>query len=258
MSRTFTCRGLVLRVRPSGESNREVTFLTAEEGILRATVFGGPKSRLRAHAAPYHEGTVWFYRDPAKDFYKVTDFDVELWRPGLRESYGRSMTAASVAETLLASHGGGGAWAEALNLAGATLDALETADDRAGRRIAIRFFWNWAEVLGSRPGLDNCASCGRSLAGGETAWYARREEQLFCASCAGFGLEAPPVMDPGMAAAFLPVSAGTRRWLIAVESLHPAQLGRYTLDRNLENEAKSLATAILSAALGKRLATWDW
>jgi hypothetical protein len=84
---------------------------------------------------------------------------VEFWRPGLRESYGRSMTAASVAETLLASHGGGGAWAEALSLAGATLDALETADDRAGRRIAIRFFWNWAGVLGSRPGRDNCASC---------------------------------------------------------------------------------------------------
>jgi DNA repair protein RecO (recombination protein O) len=255
MSRTFTSRALVLRVRPSGESNREVTFLTAEEGILRATVFGGPKSRLRAQSAPYHEGTVWFYRDPVKDYLKVTDFDVELWRPGLRESYGRGMAAAAVAETLLASHGGGGSWAEALNLAKATLDALETADDAAGRRMVIRFLWNWAEIMGSRPALDYCASCGKNPEAGETVWYSRREEQLFCAYCADIDTINLP---PDLAADFLPVSAGTRRWLFAVESLPPAQLGRYILDRALENEAKAFVTAILAAVLGKRLTTWDW
>ncbi|MDR2484736.1 MAG: recombination protein O N-terminal domain-containing protein, partial [Treponema sp.] len=54
MARSFTYSALVLRVRPVGESNREAWFLTPEEGVLKAAVFGGPKSKLRAHIAPFH------------------------------------------------------------------------------------------------------------------------------------------------------------------------------------------------------------
>lgn len=71
MSRTFTHQALVLQVRSSGESNREAVFLSAEEGILRATVFGGPKSKLRAYVAPFHAGTLWIYRDPVRDYRKI-------------------------------------------------------------------------------------------------------------------------------------------------------------------------------------------
>ncbi|MDR2104051.1 MAG: recombination protein O N-terminal domain-containing protein, partial [Treponema sp.] len=81
MNRSFTYSALVLRVRSSGESNREAFFLTAEEGLIRATVFGGPKSKLRSHVAPFHRGTLWVYHDPIRDSRKVTDFDVQSWRP---------------------------------------------------------------------------------------------------------------------------------------------------------------------------------
>jgi DNA repair protein RecO (recombination protein O) len=128
MTRTPSYNALILRTRPSGESNREVTLLTAEEGLLRATVFGGPKSRLRAYIAPYHQGTAWLYRDPVKDSLKVTDFDVRFWRPGIREDYDRTMAASAIAETILASHGGGTERAAALALAGNIFDALESGD----------------------------------------------------------------------------------------------------------------------------------
>jgi len=126
MSRTFVYSALVLRNRPSGESNSEITLLTAEEGIIKATVYGGPKSKLRSHSAPYNSGQVWIYRDPAKDYSKLNDFDVHSWRPGLRELYERTMAASAVAETILSTHGGGGDWGSALKMAAATLDALET------------------------------------------------------------------------------------------------------------------------------------
>ena len=93
MSRNFSYSVLTLRVRPSGESNREAWFLSAEEGIFKATVFGGPKSRLRSQVAPFHQGRLWIYHDPVKDSRKVTDFDVSSWRPGLRELYERVMAA---------------------------------------------------------------------------------------------------------------------------------------------------------------------
>ena len=158
MRRNLVRTALVLRARPSGESNREVWFLTAEEGILRATVFGGPKSRLRAHAAPFHSGTVWLYHDPVRDSRKVTDFDVVSWRPALRELYERTMTANAGAETVLASHGGGGNWKTALDLFSRFLDGLEEARAAGCSRVFVRFLWDWAAFLGGRPGLA-CASC---------------------------------------------------------------------------------------------------
>jgi DNA repair protein RecO (recombination protein O) len=179
MPRTFTCTALVLRTRPSGESNREAWFLTAEEGIIRATVFGGPKSRLRAHVAPFHSGPLWFYHDPVRDSRKVTDFDVQSWRPGIREQYDRTMAADALAETILASHGGGGNWETAFTLAGGTLDALETADDRQCLPALLHFFWNWLDILGLRPetlppldpGARRWLAAVEALAPGEVCRY---------------------------------------------------------------------------------------
>lgn len=167
--RLFTYSALILRVRPSGEANREAWILTAEEGVVRATVFGGPKSKLRAYVAPYHCGKLWIYRDPVRDSRKITDFDVRSWKPGIRESYERSSAAAAIAETILAGYGGGGAWVETFGLAEASLGALETADPGGCERSFIYFLWKWAEVLGIRPDLSETEDTG-ALGPGARAW----------------------------------------------------------------------------------------
>jgi DNA repair protein RecO (recombination protein O) len=261
MTRTPSYDALILRARPSGESNREITLLTVEEGLLRATVFGGPKSRLRAHAAPYHQGTVWLYRDPVKDSLKVTDFDVRSWRPGIREDYDRTMAAAAVAETILASHGGGAERAAALELAGSTLDALESGDGGTCRYLLIQFLWNWADILGCRLSLRRCASCGRDFPETEapvTLWYSRHEAQVVCSSCSGLDEDIRDLTRVELSAEFLPIGPGARRWLLAAENLVPGQLGRIGMDGISRREAKTLCAAIISAALGKYLSSWNW
>ena len=170
MARLFTYSALILRVRPSGEANREAWMLTAEEGILRATVFGGPKSRLRAHVEPYHRGALWLYRNPVRDSRKISDFDVQSWKPGIRESYERSAAAAAIAETILAGHGGGGAWQDAFTLADASLEALEAADEDGAARVFIHFLWRWAEILGIRPELDESGDDAPLLGAGARRW----------------------------------------------------------------------------------------
>jgi DNA repair protein RecO (recombination protein O) len=222
MTRLFTYSALILRVRASGESNREAWMLTAEEGILRATVFGGPKSKLRAYVEPYHRGTLWIYRDPVRDSRKITDFDVQSWKPGIRESYERSAAAAAVAETILVGYGGGGPWEDAFKLADASLGALEAADEGACIRIFIHFLWHWAAILGIRPDLDE----------------------------AGAGTGDTATIDPP--------GPGARRWLAAVQDLDPSLLSRYTLDGTSTRQARAFVTAILGDALGKRLGTWDF
>jgi DNA repair protein RecO (recombination protein O) len=248
VARTFTYAALVLRVRPSGESNREAWFLTAEEGILRATVFGGPKSKLRAHAAPFNRGTLWIYHDPVRDSRKVTDFDVRSWRPGIRERYERSAAASAVVETILAAHGGGGDWPAALNLADETLEALAEAEETLCPRILLRFLWNWADILGCRPDPGRCASCACEAPADGVLWYIRREGTLLCPSCAE--------RTPG-AGERLPVGPGARRWLEAAESPDLSLFTRYAPDAASFGQAKTLVTEVLAGAFGTRLSGWD-
>jgi len=246
VTRNQCYHALVLRCRPSGESNREAWLLTAEAGLIRATVFGGPKSRLRSYAEPFHSGQAWVYHDPVKDTRKLSDFDVRDWRPGLRELYERAMAADALAETVLASHGGGGNWGTALSLAENSLDALTLADSDGCARLLVQFLWQWADFLGLRPEFDRCCLCGEPLPEDGASWYSPREGGMVCGDCFRQS------QSPG----FLEACPGCRRWLQTVLPLAPAQLARYTLDGRSFQEAKALATTILAEAFGRRLASW--
>jgi DNA repair protein RecO (recombination protein O) len=246
MPRSFAYSGLVLRVRSAGESNREAWFLTAEEGILKATVFGGPKSKLRAHIAPFHQGTLWLYRDPVRDTWKVTDFDVQFWRPGIREQYDRAKTASSIVETVSISHGGGGNWTEALRLAGQALDALAEADQTSCVRILVHFLWNWLDLLGLKPDILHCAVCACESSADGVLLFSIPEGILRCSSCAGTQSDWA-----------VPICLGARRWLTAVSDMNPVLLNRFIPDRAALQHAKTLVTGLMSRALGKRPESWD-
>jgi DNA repair protein RecO (recombination protein O) len=245
LPRSFTYSGLTLRVAASGESNREAWFLTAEEGVIRATVFGGPKSRLRGQVAPFHEGKLWIYHDPVRDSRKVSDFDVQFYRTGIRELYERVMAANAVAETILASHGGGGNWPIAAKLSGGVLDALEIADAAACSRLAIYFLWRWAGILGARQELA-CSSCACEVKRDGLLWYSVKREALLCENCVR------PNTDP-----LIRLGPGARLWLGGVETLPAAAFVRVTADAASLEQAGNLSRAVMAAALGKRLPTWD-
>jgi DNA repair protein RecO (recombination protein O) len=158
MPRFTNCSALVLRMRATGDSNREAFFLTPESGILRCTVYGGPKSRLKAFVSPFNSGTLYLYRDPVRNSFKVHDFDVRAWRPGIRETYERTMTALSMSETILAGHGGGMEWQQTLDFTLRALDALEIADDELCKRIFVYFLKKWLDILGIKPEKENMPS----------------------------------------------------------------------------------------------------
>jgi DNA repair protein RecO (recombination protein O) len=167
-----------------------------------------------------------------------------------------------------------------------TLDALETADGEGCVRILIHFLWNWAELLGQRPELNRCASCGSTFGGGEEykaceagrdalLWYSPHEGTLFCSSCAGNfvtnsagnsvvsskknrAASSGETEDLRRESGLLSVGPGVRRWLNTAGNLDPALLARYTLDRAAGGEAKALVTAVLAGAFGRRLASWDF
>ncbi|MDR1178556.1 MAG: DNA repair protein RecO C-terminal domain-containing protein [Spirochaetaceae bacterium] len=243
MSRNQRYTAMVLRVRAQGEANREAFFLTAEEGIVRATLYGGPKSKLRSQVAPWHVGKLLVYHDPVRDSRKISDFDVESWKPGLRELYERSAAAGTVAALILSAQGGGGGWDEALALADESLGALETAGASGAVFLLVQFVWRWLAFLGQRPSLEYCSSCACEYPPDGVLWYSRYEGSLLCPSCA----HSPEGDD------YLELSPGLRRWLAAADSIAPGELRRYTLDASLAAQARLLGSAIASGLLGKKI-----
>jgi DNA repair protein RecO (recombination protein O) len=248
MSRYKIYSALILRVRSQGESNREAQFLSAEEGIVTARLYGGPKSKLRAHISPFHSGTIYLYHDPVRDSNKISDFDVRTWRPALREVYERSRAAFAVCETILASAGSGGNWPEALDLAEAVLDAINTSGAAYTRRLLLYFFWHWLNCLGARPDLSRCAECGSELDGAHSAWYAPKENGLLCRPCMDSYFFGPDTL--------LKTGAGCRHYLSRLQTLRAADMERYGCDIETENEAALLCTALLTQQLGRPLAAW--
>ena len=162
-----------------GEGNREAAVLTEEKGLVRAVVFGGPKSRLRAAVSPYHSGRMWFYTDPVKKTAKVTDFDVEKWREGIRESLVKTWCAALCAEVVLRSQGVAN-W----RLVNGFLDGVNLSEDEACAPALIRFLWRVIAGAGLRVDIENCARCGREAGAGESLWYMPSEDGCACGECA--------------------------------------------------------------------------
>ncbi|GHU25261.1 recombinase RecO [Spirochaetia bacterium] len=246
MSRTFSYSGIALRVRSSGESNRQAWFLTPEAGVIEAVVFGGPKSHLRASVSQFHQGKLLLYHDPVKDSWKVTDFDVQSWRPGIREHYSRLCGAGAIAETLLASYGSGGNWEDSYARTGMTLDALSDATGRNCRGIVLHFLWKWIDLLGQKPALDRCDSCERPVPVPETMHYVPADGVLICTECIEHRNDWNIAVGPG-----------ARRWLNTIEHLSPDLLFRYTADTISLSQVKTLVTELLAGIIGKRLRTWD-
>jgi DNA repair protein RecO (recombination protein O) len=208
--------------------------------------------------APFHRGTLWVYHDPVRDSRKVTDFDVQSWRPGIRESYERTMAASSLAETVLAAYGGGGNWPGGLLRADRALDALEGAEGETCSRIMVHFLWNWAELLGSRPPLNTCVSCACEAPGDGVLWFHKSEGVLLCPSCAGMPEGAEDDRAGDSAGVLKPLGPGARRWLNIIAGLDPSLLARYSPDPRSFRQAKTLVTGLMAGILGKPLPTWDF
>jgi len=250
MSRSKTYTALVLQVRQSGEQNREAVFLSREEGILRATLFGGPKSKLRSYVSPFHQGTLWLYEDPVRNTKKITDFDVQFWRPALRESYARLMAGSAMLETVLASQAGGGTWKEAFDLTAESIETLSTIAEPRIPVLVTYFFWNWLKLLGLVPELDQCNHCACTVRPDEVVWYSSPEQQVLCSTCA------EPVKKTVQAGLF-PVNGGGRRWITRMLELRAREIERYSVDESTLLQVQRLGTELLQHALGTPIRYWE-
>jgi len=211
-NRSWSTEALVLSLSTFGEGHREAQLLTADRGIVRAAVFGGAKSKLRSLVSPYQSGTIWLYTDPVKKSVKITDFDVTSFREGIREDLVRTWCAALCAEIIAKTHGHAD-W----RLVNGFLDGIAVSGEDECRRGLLRFLWRTLGSGGVAPDVSGCARCGQK-GENEVLYYLPLEDACVCRDCARSEERR------------FPLSEAAVRYLMAIESLPPAEVRAIRLE----------------------------
>lgn len=249
MPRNCVTEAIVFSVKPLGELNSSVCFLTKERGIVYATLYGGAKSKLRSLVSVWNSGTAYFYCKEADNFernVKVTDFDVRRYHLSFRENLYKSY-AASLAAELIIKTKCAGSFESCWRLASGFFDGLEIAEGGQCERGLVRFLWRYMELLGIQSDAASCASCGRSFAAGnltgDAVVYSTAENGFLCSACAAREESAHRIT----------LSLGALRYLDAVSRLSPHEARSFEVSDGGLGELKRLVFFLSEQAAGTKL-----
>jgi DNA repair protein RecO (recombination protein O) len=194
--RSFRVEAVVLRHADWGEADRLLTLYTRERGKVRAIAKGARKIRSRkaGHLEPFTRVTLQLAR--GHDLLIVTQADtVEAYLP-IHENLVKTSHAAYVVELLDRFTYEDDT--ENYNIFRLLTEALARVEKEADPWLALRYYEvRLLDLLGYRPHLFECASCGREI---------KAENQFFSASQGGVLCPACGVALPGA-------------WRVSVEAL---------------------------------------
>ena len=180
MPKSLFTLATVISIKPSGKNNSSVTFLAQNEGILYATMYGGPKSKMKSLVSPWNTGMAYFSVTTAGN-YKISDFDVKTYRLSFRENLLKFWAASLAAEIAMKTKCAGSP-AKCWALTNGFLDGLElcTENEQCTAGL-IRFLWRYLAILGMQPDASTCCYCGKKIEGG--AFFNIAENGFCCKNC---------------------------------------------------------------------------
>lgn len=234
--------GLVLRLRPLGESDLLVDLFCKERGRLTALAKGGKRSKQRFFGVLLAGHLLQLSLAPGKagDLWRLEAAAVLEAHLGLRQDFRRLLAAGPVLELLLRATAPHDPQPGVLELALITLARLQRGDEAAELASALVIFLvRLLDLLGYGLNLEACLACGRPAA--EIS-----EPRL---SLAG-GLSCPACPE---AQGARPVLPGLIKSLAAARALEPASLARLRLAPTLLPSALAFLAAFWREIAGHDL-----
>jgi DNA repair protein RecO (recombination protein O) len=240
MYRSTRTDAIVIRRERLAEFHKNLTLLTADLGLLRATAFGAYKgqSTLRMASEPFTRSLVSLYHDPVRGTYKVTEMEVRESYEGVRGDFGRVCAASLWAEVAQRSLGGGDSTGELYRLFVRCLRHLDGCDAASTPYLTAQYLWRFLTLAGYMPDSGRCERCGARWAQDAACFFEPAGHAFLCSSCA----------RPSA----LPLSAGARRYLEASSALPLEEALRARLaDRSLRDLEACLFAAVQAVLEGE-------
>ena len=187
MARTREIEGIILSAKRSGESNKLICCLAADE-MFHAQVYGAYKGKSRngANCEMFSTVRLYTYLNPVKNQTSVKDSVLLKTCAGIRGSLGKIFTASLMCELIEKSYAGGGEYSSMLDLLAESLDLLDGYEkSEAGQASAdyllIQFMLRFLEFSGSGFYAGLCQNCGKLTEG--TVYYSFHSSEIVCADC---------------------------------------------------------------------------
>ena len=230
-------RGIVLRSYPFGEADRVVVLISPDRGKVRAVAKGVRKTTSRIGGRLEHYVHVELVVYEGRSLDTITQVETVEAFPALRSDLASLMVAAVMVEGVDAVVQEGEASVALFDLLADGLRALENISPSP--ELLPAFLLRLADVVGVRPALDACASCGReddldrfSFVGGG----------VVCSRC---GPEGSVRLRDGVVASLAALSGASFRALPAIDpplSAEATGVVRRFVEHHLDRRLASLGT----------------
>ena len=237
MQRSYYINAIVLNLKPTGENNNSVTLLTPDKGIIYATLYGGPKSKLKSLVALWHSGKIWLYENPEKKQTKISDMEVSNYHTSFGQNLFKQYAASLAAELAIKTRCAGSP-EHCFTLVQGFLDGMELCDEEQSRLGLIRFLWRFLELMGVRPETTDSQAFARDAVSYyniiENCFTWERDEQ---------------------STHLIPVKNEAVSYLAAVSSLSPSEVRKIPVDKTVYGEIKQFVFFLLEKNLETELNT---
>jgi len=232
---------IVLRTIDYGESDRIVTFCTADFGKIRGIAKGARRSRKRFANAiePFCCSRILFSRRTPESLALIEGCDVLSHFPGIRSDLGKNLAASCLIDLTDQFTPEDKKSPASFSL---LLDFLRLLEENLWTDALLRFFEiRLLRISGYDPVLDRCITCKRPTVKETVYRFDAAKGGLTCDLCA-----------PGSRDA-IPVSLGTIRTLLLAREMETDRLGRLLLSDRSADESRRLLAHFIRHILGREL-----
>lgn len=246
MQRSSSSQAIILSLKPLGENNSSVTLISPENGISYATLYGGPKSKMRSLVAQWNSGQIWLYENPEKKQTKISDFEVKNYHSSFSESLFKAFAANLAAELVIKTRCAGSN-EQCFTLLSGFLDGMDLCDEEQSRVGLIRFLWRYLELLGVQPDAVYCAHCGqdflsRLFAPKEISYYNSIENNFIC-----------KLPEKEALSYCIPISSNAVKYLAAISTLTPAEVRKIKIDKEEYEQIKQIVFFLIENNIEQKL-----
>jgi DNA repair protein RecO (recombination protein O) len=232
---------IVLGAIDYGESDRIVTFCTADFGKIRGIAKGARRSRKRFANAiePFCCSRILFSRRSPDSLALIEGCDVLSHFPGIRSDLEKTLAACCLID-LTDQFTPEDKKSEASFCL--LLDFLRLLEETVLTEALLRFFEiRLLRISGYDPVLDRCISCKTPIVKEAAYRFDAAKGGLTCNVCAPGSLDA------------IPVSLGTIRTLLLGREMEIDRLGRLLLSDQSADESRRLLAHFIRHLLGREL-----
>ena len=253
MGKFFFCNALIFSVKPSKENQSTVCFLSQNEGISFATLYGGSKSRLKSLVSPWNSGTIYLSKSNTGSFFKINDFEPLKYHLSFREDIYKFLAASMAAEIVINTNCSA-SYEKSWYLLNGFLDGLDLCREKKQSELGLyRFLWKYLDLSGLKPETSFCSYCTKDFntksQNDNFSFFLKNEQNIVCSEC--FFHEFPEERD------FIPIENKTLNYLNAITELKPEETRKIFLEEKNIQEIKHLIFYLIENINQKPLKTLE-